>query len=96
MSAKRHNRKRKLRPETKPVEQSVFRVETEAREREPSRYRRNWRALLAQGVFRRKARFPRVLLWRALRGKSLLPIPGRKPEPTGAVILDTRLLPPVR
>jgi hypothetical protein len=33
MSAKRHNRKRKLRPETKPVEQSLFRVETEARER---------------------------------------------------------------
>jgi hypothetical protein len=29
MSAKRHNRKRKLGPGTKPVEQSVFRVETE-------------------------------------------------------------------
>ncbi|HWO28713.1 MAG TPA: PilZ domain-containing protein, partial [Candidatus Acidoferrum sp.] len=29
MSAKRRNRKRKLRPDTKPVEQSVFQVETE-------------------------------------------------------------------
>jgi len=32
MSAKRHNRKRKLGPDPKPVEHSVFRVETEAPE----------------------------------------------------------------